>query len=142
MNKIRPLKIVCTGAGKHPRVLLMKVVFIPQADGLRDPGVRLRGDALAEYNAGTGPYAGVPLRVRVLKDRLAREESSSDGFIHSIPQRTPSKGWNGEIQRSDGTTTTAVRCSRCRREAWLSEAALRRLGESHSDNSDISQEPL
>jgi hypothetical protein len=137
MSAVRPLRLVCTRHKDGKGQLLLKVVFIPiLREGERDSGYRLRGQELAEYNAGTGPFAAYPLRVKVLHHIRTRVGTPTGG---TWEQSRPGKGWKESIPRGDGQVTTVVQCPRCGFEIRLTEEQLRRLGEHETNEADVSK---
>lgn len=134
MNPTPYVKLTCTGRGRHSEVLLARVTCTV-ASG---PGEAhaLRGQALADYNAGTGPYAGQPLHVDVTTNPVPPKPGKSHKWNAIAPEDRLEVSW-----RDDGQRVWVVRCNRCGRAPRISEATMRRLGEIHGGVLDISNLP-
>jgi len=130
------LELTCTDRGQHASVELVRVAFVVGNHGAHEVLRQMRGAELAEYNAGEGPHAGRPMRVRVTRER---GRHTPDGRFVLV---TPKADTLELIKRADGGKTWHQTCPRCRRDWKLPDHKLRKLGELPVQVFDLSQVAL
>ncbi|MCO5299668.1 MAG: hypothetical protein M9886_06915 [Candidatus Nanopelagicales bacterium] len=121
------LKLACSNRGKHSLVTLARVTCTVGAG----PGqaFALRGQALADFNAGSGPYAGGPVSVDVTTNPIPPPDGQPYKWNAIGPEDRLEVSW-----RADGQRVWVIRCKRCKRARKIPEAAMRRLGETPDSN--------
>ena len=123
------LILTCSDRGSHDAVMLARVTCLA--------GPALRGQALADYNAGKGPYAGHPLTVDVTTNPTPPPDGQPYKWTSTVPDDRLEVTF-----RRDGKRVWVVRCNVCGRAPKLSESVMRKLGQIRDTNVfDLSNGP-